>query len=240
MATRVSTKRRVVTSVVIIGAALLQPRAGYAQNPSSYDSMAPIEQYRMSPADEIALARSAAPAAVSSAAEILVLGTVRYESAVRGLNGFVCLVERSWTIGFDKSEFWNPRTRSPMCFNSAAARSVLPVYLRRTEAVLSGVSRGEMQRRLGTSVTGTRGLSIAAGAMCYMQSKSGYLGDNVGGPWHPHLMFFLPATSAAAWGANLEHSPVFLPDSTSDIWFTTFVVPVPRWSDGTRDSVSSR
>jgi hypothetical protein len=46
---------------------------------------------------EISLARSAAPASISGGAEVLVLGRHGYETAVRGKNGFVCVVERSWT-----------------------------------------------------------------------------------------------------------------------------------------------
>jgi hypothetical protein len=44
---------------------------------------------------EIALARSAAPDAISRDAEVLVLGRNGYQTAVTGKNGFVCVVERS-------------------------------------------------------------------------------------------------------------------------------------------------
>jgi hypothetical protein len=44
---------------------------------------------------EILLAWSAAPDSISSDATILVLGRQGYETAVRGKNGFVCMVERA-------------------------------------------------------------------------------------------------------------------------------------------------
>ena len=47
------------------------------------------------------------------------------------------------------------------------------------------------------------------GAMSYMMSKDGYLNDEVG-HWHPHLMFHIPKTDSASWGANLPASPVQL------------------------------
>src|SRR5260370_1186307 len=53
-----------------------------------YPTMAPIDQYRMTPAAEIGLAKSAAPAAISADADILVLGAAGYETAVKGTNGF--------------------------------------------------------------------------------------------------------------------------------------------------------
>jgi hypothetical protein len=60
-----------------------------------YPNMAPVEQYLMGDREaEIALARSAAPESISRDAEILVLGRHGYETAVKGKNGFVCIVER--------------------------------------------------------------------------------------------------------------------------------------------------
>src|ERR1700745_1358584 len=105
-------------------------------------SMAPLAQY-LSPsrADEITLTRSAAPPAISQDAEILVLTPKGYESATKGKNGFVCIVVRSWANNFDNADFWNPKLRAPHCFNAAAARSVLPTYLKRTAWALSGVSQ---------------------------------------------------------------------------------------------------
>ena len=40
-----------------------------------------------------------APPSISADAEVLVLGSQGYETAVKGKNGFVCFVERSWTAG---------------------------------------------------------------------------------------------------------------------------------------------
>src|ERR1700693_5655961 len=100
---------------------------------TAYPEMAPAEQYRMANrADEIALARSPAPPSISGDAEVLVLGSHGYETAVKGKNGFGCFVQRSWTAAFDASEFWNPKIRGPNCFNPPAARTELPQELKRT------------------------------------------------------------------------------------------------------------
>src|SRR5277367_5966574 len=61
-----------------------------------YQNMAPIEQYLMDRTAEIALARSAAPESISRDAEVLVLGRHGFEPAVKGKNGWVCMVDRGW------------------------------------------------------------------------------------------------------------------------------------------------
>jgi hypothetical protein len=194
--------------------------------------MAPIAQYRVaSRSEEIALARSAAPTSISGNADVLTLGSHGYETAVKGKTEFVCLVERSWGAGFDDAEFWNPKIRAPICFNATAARSVVPSYLERTTWVLAGASKSDMIARTKAALTANTFLLPEPGAMCYMLSKQGYLSDTAG-HWHPHLMFFLAHTDGAAWGANLDGSPVFAAQSDPEP-VTTFFVPVTKWSDGT-------
>src|SRR5215469_3652208 len=107
--------------LVVLGSAY-QAMAQDATTP--YPSMAPVEQYLMDRTVEIALARSAAPESISRDAEVLVLGRHGFETAVKGKNGFVCIVERSWTSAAD-ADFWNPKVRVPMCVNAGAARSYL-------------------------------------------------------------------------------------------------------------------
>jgi hypothetical protein len=201
----------------------------------SYPSMAPIAQYRMaSPSDEIALARSAAPASISNDAEVMVLGDHGYETTVKGKNGFVCIVERSWANNFNNAEFWNFKNRSPLCFNPDAARTVLPGYLERTRWVLTGVSKDEMLNRTKASVKATK---VTPQGFSYMMSKQSYLSDqdNYGGHWHPHVMFFGFRTTAAAWGADVAGSPIYTPGYEGEDQITLFFIPVAKWSDGTPD-----
>ena len=94
--------------------------------PAETYERAPITQYQMAPAEEIALARSAAPPVISKDATVLVLGARGYAVAAQGTNGFTCIVERSWATTFDDPEYWNPKVRAPICFNAATTRSVLP------------------------------------------------------------------------------------------------------------------
>jgi hypothetical protein len=140
--------------------------------------MAPVSQYLISSqAEEISLARSAAPAAIADHAEVRVLGAHGYETAVKGTNGFVCFVGRSWDVGFADPQFWNPKIRSPQCDNAVSARSVLPRYLTRTEWVLTGVAKAEIQKREAAEWAAGTLKEPEPGAVCYMMSKGGYLND---------------------------------------------------------------
>src|ERR1700683_3583735 len=98
------------TFALVIG--LGELRQAQAQKAKElYPSMAPLDQYLMERNAEIAMARSAAPEAISRDADILVLGRHGYETAVKGKNGFVCVVERGWMGPFDgdfTANFWNP------------------------------------------------------------------------------------------------------------------------------------
>src|SRR5437868_3621916 len=69
---------------------------------AKYSKMAPLEQYLMADRNaEIALARTAAPTSISADAEVLVLARHGYETAVKGKNGFVCIVGRGWAAAAD-------------------------------------------------------------------------------------------------------------------------------------------
>jgi hypothetical protein len=207
--------------------------AGAQEKKSPYPSMAPLDRYLMADRDaEIALARSAAPKAVSADARIVVLGRHGYETAVEGKNGFVCIVERGWMSPFDAPDFWNPKLRGPICYNPAAARSILPYTYKRTELVLAGLSKAQMLEGIKAALDRKELPTPEAGAMSYMLSKEGYLGDSAG-HWVPHLMFHIPKTDGASWGANLSGSPVVLDDREIPEPETIFLVPVGKWSDGT-------
>lgn len=201
---------------------------------ATYPSMAPVDQYLMEDRNsEIALARSAAPESISRDAEVLVLGRHGYETAIQGKNGFVCIVERSWTAPLDDPNFWNPKLRGPLCLNAAAARSYLPRTIKKTELILAGRTKDQMMDAIVAAVDKKELPAMEPGAMCYMLSKQGYLSDTAG-HWHPHLMFFYSATDPATWGADLQGSPILAFHETRE-QLTTFLVPVRRWSDGSAD-----
>ena len=197
--------------VVVLGAAW---RAQAQDSKTPYPSMAPLDQYLIERDAEIALARSAAPESISKDAAVMVLGRHSYETAIQGKNGFVCIVERSWTSPVDDPGFWNPKGRAPICFNAAAARSYLPRTLMKTELILAGRTKTQMMEAIVAAIDKKELSAIEPGAMCYMLSKQGYLSDR-DGHWHPHLMFFLPLTDPAVW-VQARQAPRFL--ELSPLW----------------------
>jgi hypothetical protein len=203
-----------------------------AQSPKSpYPKMASLEQYLMERNEEITLARSAAPDSISQDADVLVLGRQGYENAAKGKNGFVCMVLRSWAAGADDPDFWNPKLRAPICFNPPAARSYVPLMLKRTEWVLAGPSKEDLFLKIKAAFDKNEFPALEHNAMCYMLSSHAYLSD-ANGHWHPHLMFFLSPADAAAWRADVPSSPVIVAPDPDD-HLTVLLIPVGRFSDGT-------
>ena len=203
-----------------------------AQSAASYATAAPLGQYLIpEKASEIELARSAAPASISDGAEVLVLTQDGYVTAVKGGNGFVCLVERAWGKSTDDAEFWNPKVRAPHCLNAAAAKTYLPIFLMKTKLVLAGRSKMEIGRALKAAWERKELPALEPNAMCYMMSKQQYLSDD-DMHWHPHMMWYVPGDAAKSWGANLAGVPVIAGNVPEDR-MTVFMVVVEHWSDGT-------
>jgi hypothetical protein len=195
--------------------------------------MARITPYLMaSEQQEITLARTAAPASIAAHASVMVLGKQGYVTKVKGTNGFVCLVVRSWDNELDvkSAVFWNPQFHAPFCLNPAGAQFELPLYLLRTRWAIAGSSQKQMAQREKAAWAAGELREPKSGAMCYMMSRQADLG---GGPWHSHVMFYLPHDTPASWGANLPGVPIMA--SASD-HATIFYVVVPVWSDGTAET----
>jgi hypothetical protein len=226
--------RKTVAILVFVFLALVVLPEGIQQaraQADPYPVMAPLQEYLMPKDAEIALARSAAPASIADDASVMVLERQGYTTAVQGTNGFLCYVERSWANTTDKPEFWNPKVRSPNCFNAAAASSVAPIYLMKTRLVLAGKSKAEIAQAIAAALDSGELPALAPGGMCYMMSKEQYLNDQ-GHSWRPHVMFYAAGDVAKSWGANLPGSPM-IATSDSQARVTIFMIVVHHWSDGT-------
>lgn len=229
--------RKIGKTIALNSLALLISLSAWPESKSQdsngpYLHIAPIDQYLIPDRNaEIALARSAAPESISRDAEVMVFGRHGYESAVKGKNGFVCIVDRAWTSDLDYPDFMNPTVREPICFNAAAARSHLPLTFKETEWALAGQTKTQMFESINAAYEKKELPMPEHGGMSYMMSSHTYFGptDGWGGP---HLMFYLPKTDSMAWGGGLPGSPVIVhQDSPEPI--TTFVIPVAKYSDGT-------
>ena len=210
-----------------------------------YPKMADMDEYLMNRDAEIALARTAAPKAISKDATVLVLTSHGYETAIRGTNGFVCMVERGWTSNIDFPEIWNPKIRGADCLNPGAAHSVLPIIYKLTQMALAGDSEKERIAGIQAAFAKKELPPLEPGAMGYMMSRQSYLGD-IPPSSFSHVMFFLPTRKVdSEWGGLLPHVPL----GTTSFWFSDpgheypqaqelpplrlMFIAVPRWSDGT-------
>ena len=98
-------------SVALLGATRL---AQAQTEKAAYPAMAPVDEYLIADENtEIALARSAAPSSISDGAEVMVLGRKGFTTAVKGTNGFLCLVERSWGASTDDSGLLESQSSLP-------------------------------------------------------------------------------------------------------------------------------
>jgi len=215
----------------LLGAATPSPAQAQTEK-SPYPVMAPLDQYLMSDeSSEIALARSAAPLSLSDEAEVMVLRRDGYKVAEKGRNGFLCFVMRSWGASTDAPDFWNPKVRSPICFNPAATRSYVPIFLLKTRLVLAGKTKAQIVAETDAAFDTKELPALEPDAMCYMMSKQQYLSDEAK-HWHPHLMVLVPGDAAKTWGGNLPGSPIIaLNDPEERV--TIMLVWVGKWSDGT-------
>jgi hypothetical protein len=219
-----------ILALVVMLSVSWQARAQAAKTP--YPAMAPLDRYLIpDEPSEISLARTAAPRSISDGAEVMVLRRTGYTTVAKGRNGFLCLVERSWGASSDNPDFWNPKVRSPICFNAAATKTFVPIYLMKTRLVLAGKSKNEVTHAATSALDNKELPALEPGAMCYMLSKQQYLND-ASQSWHPHLMFMVPGNATESWGANLPGSPVIAANDPEER-ATILMVWVGQWSDGT-------
>lgn len=186
-------------------------------------------------AAEIALARTAAPSAISENATVLVLTPKGYAEAAHGTNGFTCVVMRSFAAAPGDPQFWNTRTSAPHCFNPPASRTVLPAVLAQIDWALAGATPAELNARIKTAYAEKRFTMPADGSMTYMLSPKQHLNDDENPHWMPHLMFYYDrALKGTTFGAGGFTSPIIDasgadPNSPIQVIF----IPTRTWSDGT-------
>jgi hypothetical protein len=200
--------------------------AAYAQS----GTYPPLADYLMSRDAEVALARSAAPANISSRATIKVLTQSGYAIDRQGDNGFVCMVMRGWSAPtYTPAQFrdlvYDATVRAPICFDPAAAVTVMPYYELRSKLAMEGhtpdriaqeleaaYARGELPQRDGVS-------------FAYMWSASQHLAPGIG-HWHPHMMVFSPYYKNAMLGDNAFGEPLPMVTDDGGTPFAVVVIPV--------------
>ena len=143
-------------------------------------------------AEEISLARSAAPASVSDSATIFVLTDTGYVVAARGAWKSACYVDRSWSLSIE-----------PHCFDPEGAATIMPMHMRKSELLHQGRTEAEADTEINAALAEGRFRLPLRPAMSYMMSAHQVLYDDDGtrvGAWQPHLMIYYPFLRTADIG----------------------------------------
>jgi len=210
-------------------AGVIADRAHTETQPRMVSKYAPLSEYMMPRAAEMALARSAAPPNISGRATIKVLTTSGFEVVREGDNGFVCLVMRGWaaptfTPAAQRDLVYDATLRAPICFDPPATRMVLPFYELKHKLGMEGKTPDQIAD--GIQAAYTRGQlprrdTVSFG---YMWSADQQLGPGVG-HWHPHMMVFAPYYDNAMLGGNEAGVVPFVNDDAGTP-FTVVLIPV--------------
>ncbi len=143
--------------------------------------------------EEVALARSAAPAAMSGQATILVLEEGKYRVAHEGSNGVSCMVSRSL-----------PLSSEPICYDPEASRSTMLMEMRRVEMRLAGLSADEVDGHIAEAILSGEIPLPTRPAIAYMMSAEQVLyadAETRVGAFRPHVHFYWPYATAEQFGA---------------------------------------
>jgi hypothetical protein len=186
---RASQCRSVVQAAVLI--TLLAP---IAKAQESRDPRRAGPRKLLAASQEIALARSAAPASVSDSASVYVFTDSGYVLAERGSNGAACYVSRSW-----------PTSVEPHCFDSEGASTILPMLMREVELLHRGLTPADAEREVGAGINSGRFRLPRRPAVSYMMSAGQELISDEGRPagrWRPHVMIYYPFLEADEGGGR--------------------------------------
>ena len=191
----------------------------------------PLPEYMMQPEVEMALARSAAPANISTHATIKLLTASGYKVAKEGDNGFVCMVMRGWgaptfTPSANRNLVYDPQTRAPICFNPVAVRTVMPYQEMRARLAMEGKGPDEIADAIEAAYSRGELPRMETVGFAYMLSADQKLGP--AGAWRPHMMVYTPYYTNAMLGGNEGDSglPVISDDAGTP--FAITVIPVDR------------
>jgi hypothetical protein len=162
---------------------------------------APYSEYEMPRESEIALARSAAPDSVSAKATIKVLTRKGYEVAVKGENGFTCLVMRSWSAAPDPGISYYAKLRAPICFDAVASRTVAPMEELKARLGLEGKPPDTIASEVAQAYGNGQLPKMDSVAFGYMWSAAQDTGPPFGA-WHPHMMVYAPYYENSTLGGH--------------------------------------
>jgi len=214
----------------IAGLALLFVSMQAASAHGQSSKYPPLNEYMMTPEAEAALARSAAPEAISGHAMVKLLTPSGYKVATQGDNGFVCLVMRGWgaptfTPAQLRDLVYYAKLRAPICFNPIASRTVLPLQELRARLGMEGKTPDQIAEGVQAAYAKGELPRMEMVAFAYMFSADQDLGPGVGA-WHPHMMVYTPYYENSMLGGNQFAGALPIVSDDAGTPFAVTVIPV--------------
>ncbi len=183
--TKKSFVRATLTTAMIM---LMLPQAAITQEAPGK----PGKRELLPRAEEIALARSAAPMSLSEDADVYILTETGYELAVQGTNGASCFVSRAY-----------PESLEPFCFDEEGTHTVFPINRYQVERYQQGAGADEVEAEVAAGIQSGKFRLPSRPVMSYMLSSAQDLISDDGrsvGNWQPHLMIYYPYLTAKDLG----------------------------------------
>ena len=190
---------KATASILLAITSTLAALPGWSRDPK-YPA---FDEFLMAPAEEIALAKSAAPASIADRATIKVLTRSGYEAASKGDNGFVCLVMRGWSaVAFTPTDghklAYDTKIQAPICYDQVASRTILLVEEMRARLGLQGMEPDAIPQEIAMAYALGKLPKMESVSFAYMWSAGQNLGPD--GKWHPHMMIYAPYYKSAMLG----------------------------------------
>lgn len=150
-------------------------------------------------AEEVRLARSAAPSSISAAARVWAFENGRYVIADSGQSSVECYVSRSWPLSLE-----------PQCFDAEGAATIMRMDMRGVELAHASVSGDDAKARLAAGLADGTYRIPSRPAMSWMMSAAQVLYSDEGrrvGAWKPHIMLYFPYMTAESQGIGSNSDP---------------------------------
>lgn len=143
---------------------------------------------------QIRIAKLAAPKEVTDHADIYILGRRGYELAVRGDNGFSCMIERE-----------KPDTMEPECYDAEGSATTMKVRSYEEQQRASGVGEQAIEESIKAGYKSGKFKPPSKAGIVYMLSDYNYvLNPETGKIIHfpGHLMFYAPYATEETIGSG--------------------------------------
>jgi hypothetical protein len=208
---------------VVLAVILLSPKLLPAQATNPPTTVRTGARPLLSPSEEIALARSAAPASISSGSRVMLLTDSGYVVGDEGSSQMTCVVNRSWKHSVE-----------PHCYDAEGAATVMLIELRRNYLRHLGKAESEVTADIGAGLLSGKYRLPSRPALSYMMSAQQVLyGDDakLAGRWRPHLMIYYPYLTNQALGFREQPEMAVGMVSESGEPQSSLMIIMPRFAE---------